>query len=247
MKALAACLSLLLLGCTPMRAPLTSFALPVAADAVVAPDAVPSAPPTREMTASTRDGAVRLMGVARLTRPVEAANVAPDGAVAGSAVTVTDVMTGKRVGLTVSFYDGSFYVDVPLANGQRAVLVTLELVERGGTHRATVAAPALLKAGEGEHDLHVNLGTTVLATVFSDMAVIKDGQQPGDQPLVVPAGGSRTFGSMIASLDPADLPKFEALFSGAPDLTAPTNVPDLAAGLRRYAESLRASRSQKTL
>jgi hypothetical protein len=244
MRALAACLSLLLLGCAPVRAPVVTFALPVAADGAGAPLGPSS---TREIATSVRDGAVRLQGVARLYRAVAAANVAPDGSVAGSAVVVTDVMTGKRAAMATSFYDGSFVVDVPLADGQRAVLVTLELVERGGSHRAVVGAPALLKAGEVEHDVRVNLGTTVLATLFSDMAVLKDGQQPGDQPLVVPAGGNHTFGSLIASLDPADLPKFEALFAGAPELTTPTNVADLAAGLRSYAQTLRASRSRKAL
>ena len=159
MRALAACLSLLLLGCAPMRAPVVTFALPVAADGAGAPLGPSS---TREIATSVRDGAVRLQGVARLYRAVAAANVAPDGSVAGSAVVVTDVMTGKRAAMATSFYDGSFVVDVPLADGQRAVLVTLELVERGGSHRAVVGAPALLKAGEVEHDVRVNLGTTVL-------------------------------------------------------------------------------------
>jgi hypothetical protein len=150
--------------------------------------------------------------------------------------------------MATTFYDGSFYVDVPLAQGQRAVLVTLDLVDRRTSdRRATLATTALLKAGEVEHAVHVGLGTTVLSTVMNDVATLQAGRTLPEAMLVLPPGGSRELGSLIANFKPDDLPKFEALVSGAPELTGPSSVEELAAGLRRYAGKLRASARQKAL
>ncbi|MDB5098826.1 MAG: hypothetical protein JWM80_3247 [Cyanobacteria bacterium RYN_339] len=247
MRAAVACLCLLVLtGCASPRVPGLAFVMPAIEEPGPAP--VATEPPARDLTTAVRDGAVRIFGSARLSQGLPAANVGTDGSVGGSPVTVTDVMTGRRVGLGTTFYDGSFYVDVPVAQGQRAVLVTLDLVDRRSSDRRTsLAAPALLKAGEGEHQLHVSLGTTVLAAFLSDVAALQAGRELSDTPLVSPVGGSRELGALIASFKADDQVKFEGLVASAPELANPASVEELGAGLRRYGDKLRASAKKKAL
>jgi hypothetical protein len=76
---------------------------------------------------------VRLHGKATVpTRVRDLANV-QDGHVSGSPVVVRDVATGRSLAEGVTYYDGSFMVDVPLAGNARAVVVSLDLVERANT------------------------------------------------------------------------------------------------------------------
>jgi hypothetical protein len=172
---------------------------------------------------------VRLHGKATVpTRVRDLANV-QDGLVSGSPVAVRDVATGRSLAEGVTYYDGSFMVDVPLAGSARAVVVTLDLVERSAAGRtAALQAPVMLRAGIARMDVTLSPGTTALTAFLSRLAVV---QAP-----TAPAIGEveREFGSLIAVFEPEAQTTFARMAESAPEIRQADSLAGFETGIQAY-------------
>lgn len=172
---------------------------------------------------------VRLHGKATVpTRVRDLANV-QDGLVSGSPVVVRDVATGRSLAEGVTYYDGSFMLDVPLAGSARAVVVTLDLVERSAAGRtAALQAPVMLRAGIARMDVTLSPGTTALTAFLSRLAVV---QAPS-----APAIGEveRELGSLIAVFEPAAQSTFAHMAESAPEIRQADSLAGIETGIQQY-------------
>lgn len=172
---------------------------------------------------------VRLHGKATVpTRVRDLANV-QDGFVSGSPVVVRDVATGRSLAEGVTYYDGSFMVDVPLTGSARAVVVTLDLVERSAAGRtAALQAPVMLRAGIARMDVTLSPGTTALTAFLSRLAEV---QAP-----TAPAIGEveRELGSLIAVFEPDAQTTFARLAESAPEIRQADSLAGFETGIQQY-------------
>lgn len=185
--------------------------------------------PTMPVAEAATLHTVRLHGKATVpTRVRDLANV-QDGHVSGSPVVVRDVATGRSLAEGVTYYDGSFMLDVPLSGNARAAVVTLDLVERSAPGRtAALQAPVMLRAGITRMDVTLSPGTTALTAFLSRLAAV---QAP-----TAPALGDveRELGSLIAVFEPDAQTTFARLAESAPEIRQADSLAGFETGIQQY-------------
>lgn len=197
--------------------------------------------------ASAASGTVELAGRAFVSKvPTDAANVSRQGAVIGSLVTVKDVFTGASIAHTTTFYDGSFVVDIPLSHGNLAVMASVDVVGRNDPRRkATLAAPALLKAGEGTHQVEMRPGSTALMALLNDIAAQTAGAAAVPTPTITPVPGSHELLDLMASFEVAQVHQFILVAEAAPELDHAATINALGTGILAYVSRLREGTHKK--
>ena len=180
---------------------------------------------------------VRLLGVALVPARVTGLANVHDGRVTGTALRVLDAGGGRRIASAVTFYDGSFEVDVAFRGAKIAVVLALDLVAGGvPVARTTLSSPILLQAGEPERRIPITPGSTALTSFLGAVAVAPDAGQkatPKDLGDVTAMAGDR-FQGLIAGLDDDERESFTRLAEASPELTAAADLRGIDAGIRGF-------------
>jgi hypothetical protein len=194
---------------------------------------------------------VRLFGRAALPKDLEGAANVVEGNVSGSAVVVSDAVTGKVVGQAVSYYDGSFMVDIPLESGVFSALVSIELVDKTQPEKKIrMMAPVLLRAGAAEEQIVLTPGSTALVAFLTAIAAEQAGvSTPGeemqaDPQEIGPGRVTEELSQLIAVFEPATRDQFAMLAESSPELQQIRNIEGFQAGIRNYVGRL--TRSPRT-
>jgi hypothetical protein len=117
--------------------------------------------------------------VVRLTGKVSAPNAldarttnVKNGRVVGSPIRVTDALTGKTLKQGVTYYDGSFQIDVPASVGSRPLLVKVSLVDDQASGKTLeLATPLTLSRGQDQvSGLTISPETTALVTLYRQLS-----------------------------------------------------------------------------
>lgn len=184
---------------------------------------------------------VRLYGLASVPEALSDAANLDDGHVTGAQVLVRDATDGQALGQAVTYYDGSFRVDVPLRDGARAVIVTSTLVAKGQPNeQIQLMAPALLRAGAGDEKVSLTPGTTALVAFLNSLAALQAGQAaatPTIAPLA-PGAASNELSSLIAVVNGDTGSRISALAEAAPELQRSHSLASLKNGIRTYVARL---------
>jgi hypothetical protein len=196
------------LRATPAKSPSTAKASPSPAAstapgaALVPPEASPGP------VASPASGKViRLGGVVAVPPGLEAstANV-KGGLVVGSPVRVVEAATGRVLKQGVTYYDGSFQIDLSAPTSATPALISVDLVDSKDDQKtATLELPLLLQRDiavvEG---LTVTAGTTALVLLYRHWA---EAEPNDDEPstyglaryiLATSADTTKSFGLLVA-------------------------------------------------
>jgi hypothetical protein len=230
-----------------LRAAQASFAIGAVPDAANPADGAIAPASAALGQAATASGSaqppVRLSGRAYVPdAPPGLANV-QDGKVSGAPVRITDATSGRLIAKGVTYYDGSFMIDVPLAKGQKALLVSIELVDKADkTHTTRLSAPVLLTAGQAEASVALSPGSTAVVAFLSDLAASQAGL-PGApaEGLELPNGPSlatHELSSLIAGLAPEGSETLTQVADAAPELKDPGTLQGLRTGIERLAKRM---------
>lgn len=249
--------ALLLGGCAP--APVAPRALPTlhfaieqhnAESPAAAPGALVALVPNVG-AAQTDFSPVRLFGRAVLPKDLAGAANVVEGSVSGSSVVVSDAITGRVVGHSVSYYDGSFMVDIPLESGVFSALVSIELVDKAQPGRKVrMMAPVVLRAGAVEEQVVLTPGSTALVAFLTAIAAEQAGvAAPGDEILgdpqeIGPGRVTEELSQLIAVFEPDTRQQFAMLAEASPELQDIQTVEGFQAGIRNYVARL--TRSPRT-
>lgn len=219
-----------------------SFALGIHGDAAVSPVALAPAAVSRGGFAP-----VQLQGRAYVPGAVDGVANLQDGYVSGSPVRVYDATSGKLLAQGVTYYDGSFAIDVPLREGQRAMLVASELVSKADpAHTIRLVAPVLMNAGTVEQKVVLSPGTTALVAFLAALAQEQAGKVSSPEASLLDGGGpgpvSAELSSLIAVFEPDAQASFTRLAEASPELSGVASLEGLANGIQRFVGRL--TRSQ---
>lgn len=220
----------------PDAAPIVSTppALPVVSLEAPAPTVEPPAPPAPVAVARQ----VRVIGVARV--PEEASRMANvrGGLITGTPVIVRDARTGRRLAEAVTYYDGSFVLEVALSTDPLPVIVSTSLVDAGdATLTVAITAPAVLVAEEREVRLNLTPGSTALTAFLGAVAGLEEGPVTtlsGSEPVDPGIAAGPKLGALIAGIDAGERESFARLAEAAPELKAASDVATLRDGIRRF-------------
>ncbi|MEB3328265.1 MAG: hypothetical protein VKQ33_03415 [Candidatus Sericytochromatia bacterium] len=195
-------------------------------------------PVTQAATTPTSGVRVRVLGLARVVGEVAGLVNVQDGRITGTPVVVRDARTGRRLAEAVTFYDGSFSLDVELEDATLPVILSTSLVDAGDPGLTTaITAPAVLRQDEVEHRVALTPGSTALTAFLEAVAGLQQGAAPGalegavSDPAV--AAGPR-LGALISAIDDGERESFARLAEAAPELKEASNVSALREGIRRF-------------
>ncbi|MFN3429245.1 MAG: hypothetical protein ACK46X_04755 [Candidatus Sericytochromatia bacterium] len=211
----------MVLGLAGCRAP---GAMPPPAAFVI--DPVGPAAVTQPQAAT---GQVRLHGYATVPVGVKDLANVQDGRVSGSPVRIQDVATGRTLAQGVTYYDGSFQVDVPIPGTQRAVIVVIDLVDRADRDRTTpLEAPLMLRAGVTTSEISLNPGTTALSAFLARLAEEQSDAAPDS------IGMRAELGGLIAAFEPETQTQFAMLAEKSPELAEAHSLTGFETGIQAY-------------
>jgi hypothetical protein len=228
-------------GCamTPDAAPMPQAIAPEPpAEAFVEP--APEVPAALPEIKTTRT--VRVLGHATLPRAVAGLANAKDGKLVGAPVAVFDVASGRKLATGVTFYDGSFVLEVPQDLGKRPVLITVALVD-GTTDNPlfSLAAPLQLAPELGEQRVEVGPASTAWYALLYRMAARRTNAPPPDWTSFTPGATARVLGGMIVGSEPQAVAKFSLFAAGDDGLAKPATAGDLKLAIQGFVERLVAS------
>ncbi len=183
------------------------------------------------------DHIVRITGVALVNPNATGMANVSEGRVTGSTVRVIEANGARRLASAVTFYDGSFAVDVRFRAARQSVVLAVDLVDAvDRTSRATLAAPVVLQAGEVERRLAITPGSTALASYLGAVAAAPDAGQravatdPADFSTVV----GPVFGGLIAGVDDDERESFVKMAESSPELAGAASLPAIRDGIRKF-------------
>jgi hypothetical protein len=219
---------------TPLVAPAP---LGLADPEAVAPAkaAVATPPPAAAPSSAVR---VRVLGLARVAGDAAGMVNVRDGRITGTPVVARDARTGRRLAEAVTFYDGSFSIEVELEGESLPVIFSTSLVDAGDPGLTTaITAPAVLRRGELEHRIALTPGSTALTAFLEAVAGLEQDAAPpslggGDADPALAAGPR--LGALIAGIDEGERESFARLAEAAPELKDASNVSALRDGIRRF-------------
>lgn len=223
-------------------------------EAVTAPTAQASLAPVENVGGAEAEiRPLRLFGRAVLPGDLTGAANVHDGQVTGSAVVVTDATNGRILGTAVSYYDGSFMVDIPLRASLMAALVSIELVDAtDSTKTVRMMAPMVLKAGMTEENIVLTPGSTALVGFLTAIAAEQAGAiAPGeeisaDPNEVGPGKVTQELGNLIAVFEPETRDRFAMLAESSPELKAIDSLGGFQSAIQKYVGRLTRAPRTKT-
>lgn len=185
-----------------------------------------------------RASKTRVTGIARVGASMAGLANVRDGHVTGTPVWVRDARTGRRLAETITFYDGSFALDVSIGSEGLPVVVSTDLVDAKDPNTTVwLGAPVYLDLRTKEHDLVLGAGATAL-TVFLQAVARSSDDLPG--PLLgddVFAAGPR-FGALVTGIDEAERDSFARLAESAPEIREAQSLVALREGISRFVERI---------
>lgn len=181
----------------------------------------------------TPDAAVMLTLTGRVTVPPAVADLADvhQGLASGAPVRVVDVLTGGVIAAAVTYYDGSYTVDIPPGIGRRPVLVCCDLVTGSivdaitGTPLLTLEAPLEMDPALRTQTRDVSAGSTVWVALLASLA-----GAPGQWERLDVGAVAHKVGGIIAGQDPAAEALAESLAT-TPAITQATTAEALRAAI----------------
>jgi hypothetical protein len=187
-----------------------------------------------EAAPAAKSGIVRVRGYATVPTTVRNLLNVQDGKVSGTPVEVRDALTGKVMAKGVTFYDGSFLVEVPCFGAQRSAIVAIDLVARDDANRTmSLQAPVVVRRGQDDAQVTLTPGSTALMAFFASVAT--EGAS---------AGGAKQLSDMIASFAPDDQSRFASLAEMSPEISTASTLASFESGIRQYVGRLRGRRAQ---
>lgn len=170
--------------------------------------------------------AVRLHGWASVPAGIQGLANVQNGKVSGSPVVVTSATTGRLLARGVTYYDGSFLVDVPMGGSQVAAVVAIDLVDRTDeTRTARLEAPVMLHAGVDDAEVNLGPGSTALVQFLSQVATAPAGNSAEEAP---------GLGDLIATFAPADQQQFAKLAEASPEIQKVSTLMTFQTGIQAY-------------
>jgi hypothetical protein len=179
--------------------PATSLVKP--APSTAAPAATPAAP------SAPNSRVVRLSGVVQVPTALDArtANV-KNGFAIGTPIRVIEVATGRVLKQDVTYYDGSFQLDLSAPTTAQPVVLAIDLVDAADEQvTCTLETPLVLDKGISTVDnVAVTIGSTALVMMYRRWAEAEQGTaQPSSYALArfilsTSADTTKSFGLLVA-------------------------------------------------
>jgi hypothetical protein len=185
--------------------------------------------------ANKATGTLRLSGVAKAPSLIEAqtANV-KNGFVVGSPLKVIEAATGRVIKQGVTYYDGSFQIDVPTAGVTTPAVVSVELVDaKDSTKTFELEAPVVLDKGLTQvTGMQLTTGSTGMVMLYRLWA--QDAKGSVD---------TMEFAKLISSTTADTTRSFGLLVAQDPTIPGAKDVASLQTALVAYVE--RTSRDKR--
>lgn len=203
------------------------------------------ATPTRAVdpgAARAYDHIVKLVGRAHISKKARGIANVRDGLVTGSPVHVIDAQTGRTLSTAVSFYDGSFTIDVRFRSASSAVLLVTELIDAADpTLKATISAPVHLRAADAERIVQITPGSTALTSFLQAVATMQDTGDAAnaiealpDDPSKLALVTSPRLGALIVSLKDGEDASYAMVMAASPELSNAESVAGLRAAIMKF-------------
>ncbi|MEB3196392.1 MAG: hypothetical protein VKP62_04235 [Candidatus Sericytochromatia bacterium] len=178
---------------------------------------------------------VRLLGRALVAEDLRGSANVSGGYVTGTPVLVRDARSGRQLAEGITFYDGSFSVEVRFVPEGLPVIVSTMLVDAADQKLTTpLTAPAMLRAGQGEQRISLTPGSTALTSFLQAVAGLDaDDKLPADGPDLAAAVGPK-LGALIAGIDDGERDSFSRLAESAPEMREASSVQTLKEAIRRF-------------
>lgn len=178
------------------------------ATALVKPSAAPVTPTATPAAASTPSSrVVRLSGVVQVPAVLDArtANV-KNGYAIGTPIRVIEAATGRVLKQDVTYYDGSFQIDLSAPTSAQPVVLAIDLVDaKDAQLTCTLETPLVLnKAVSTVDNVAVTIGSTALVMMYRRWAEAESaGAQPSSYALArlilsTSADTTKSFGLLVA-------------------------------------------------
>ncbi|MEB3284496.1 MAG: hypothetical protein VKN33_04340 [Candidatus Sericytochromatia bacterium] len=182
---------------------------------------------------------IRLTGFARVNPGLENLANVSEGRVIGTPVRVRDARTGRHLFETVTFYDGSFSIEMPIGVPGLPVVVSTELVNAGDSKiTLSLSAPSYLSQGIRQQEVVLGAGATAL-TLF--LQAVASRASDSGLPFVGLGGeffaGPR-FGALVRGIDEAERESFSRLAESAPEIRDAQTLLSLQEGIQRFVKRI---------
>ncbi|MDB5096511.1 MAG: hypothetical protein JWM80_932 [Cyanobacteria bacterium RYN_339] len=182
---------------------------------------------------------LRIFGHVTLPKAVDGLANTKDGAVIGAPVVLRDVPTGRKLGSAVTFYDGSFFLDVAADVGKRPVVLTVDLIDaKTRAPLFPLAAPLQLAPELAEQHVEIGPATTAWYALLYSVAARKTKAPPPDWTVLVPGVTTRTLGGLIVGSKANAVDSFSLLASGDGGIMKPETPTALRAAIQRLVDRL---------
>ena len=179
---------------------------------------------------------VRVTGSALAPTALEArtANV-KNGYAIGTPIKVLDAATGRVLKQDVTYYDGSFQLDLSAPSAAQPVVLAVELVDADDPEETlSLEAPLVLeKAVSTLSGVHLTTGSTALVMMYRRWAAAEKGAQPAAQ----------AFARYVGSTDTDATKSFGLLVAQDAQIPAATDVASLRAALEAYVPRTQAKKA----
>lgn len=173
-------------------------------------------------------GMLRLAGLVKAPASVEAATAnVKNGFVVGSPLKVTEAATGRLIKQGVTYYDGSFQLDVPTAGVTTPAVVSVELVDaKDSTKTFELEAPVVLDKGLTQlNGVQLSTGSTAMVMLYRLWAQDDTG-----------APNAMDFARLISSTTADTTRSFGLLVAQDANIPGAKDVPSLQTALTAYVE-----------
>lgn len=191
--------------------PATSLVKPApSAPAAKGPQSGPEGPEPARVPSPTpitpTSRVVRLSGVVQVPAALDArtANV-KNGYAIGTPIRVIEAATGRVLKQDVTYYDGSFQLDLSAPTTSQPVVLAIDLVDAADEQvTCTLETPLVLEKGISTVDnVAVTIGSTALVMMYRSWAEAEQGAQPSTYALArfilsTSADTTKSFGLLVA-------------------------------------------------
>jgi hypothetical protein len=146
------------------------------------------------------------------------------GRVIGSPLRIADARTGKVLKQAVTYYDGSFQLDLPLAEGLQPLLLTIDLVDAADAKKTlTLEAPLAADRALGMVEkLQISPGSTAMVGLYRKLGAAKG------------AGAGAELARLVLATTADAADSFALLVAKDKSVQSASDVASLEAALKTY-------------